>query len=93
MNRGDLRSFQEAANHTSESDFDFVGIDIQKEGGFIEIDVGRRRCPVCGVVTFKNQCERCKSHTYLSLFVRNVNGKPITNVVQDVMFRRLVSSE
>jgi DNA polymerase II large subunit len=65
---GSRRSFQEAANHTSESDFDFVGIDIQKEGGFIEIDVGRRRCPVCGVVTFKNQCEHCKSHTY-SLFI------------------------
>jgi DNA polymerase II large subunit len=60
---GSRRSFQEASIHTPESDADFVGIDIQKEGGIIEIDIGRRRCPSCGEVTFKNRCDKCITHT------------------------------
>ena len=60
---GSRRSFQEASTHTPESDAIFVGIDFQKEGGIIEIEVGRRRCTSCGEMTYKNQCERCCAHT------------------------------
>jgi DNA polymerase II large subunit len=60
---GSRRSFQEASIHTPESDTSFVGIDFQKEGGIIEIEVGRRRCTGCGEMTYKNQCEHCSAHT------------------------------
>ena len=60
---GSRRSFQEASNHTPESDASFVGIDFQKEGGIIEIEVGRRRCSGCGEITYKNRCEHCSAHT------------------------------
>ncbi len=60
---GSRRSFQEASNHKPESDASFVGIDFQKEGGIIEIEVGRRRCTGCGEITYKNRCERCSAHT------------------------------
>ena len=60
---GMRRSFQEASNHTQEADADFVGIDFQKEGGVIEIEVGRRRCASCGEETYKNRCPSCGGHT------------------------------
>jgi DNA polymerase II large subunit len=60
---GSRRSFQEASNHTPEADAGFLGIDFQKEGGIIEIEVGRRRCTGCGEITFTNRCERCSAHT------------------------------
>ena len=60
---GSRRSFQEASNHTPETDTSFVGIDFQKEGGVIEIDVGKRRCTGCGEITFLNRCPSCSAHT------------------------------
>jgi len=60
---GARRSFQEASNHTQEADADFAGIDFQKEGGVIEIEVGRRRCTGCGTETYKNRCPQCGGHT------------------------------
>ncbi|MGA2161584.1 MAG: DNA-directed DNA polymerase II large subunit [Methanoregula sp.] len=60
---GARRSFQEASNHTEESDAHATEIDFQKEGGVIEIEVGRRRCPGCGEITYLNQCPKCKMHT------------------------------
>jgi len=60
---GSRRSFQEASNHMQEADADFVGIDFQKEGGVIEIEVGRRRCTVCSSETYKNRCPQCGGHT------------------------------
>ncbi len=50
---GSRRSFQEAANHTPEPN---------KDGGIIQIETGRRRCPACGAETFRNRCE-CGTHT------------------------------
>ncbi|MGD0534972.1 MAG: DNA-directed DNA polymerase II large subunit [Methanoregula sp.] len=60
---GSRRSFQEASIHTEESDAHATEIDFQKEGGVIEIEVGRRRCPGCGDITYLNRCPRCKMHT------------------------------
>ncbi|OPY37381.1 MAG: DNA polymerase II large subunit [Methanoregula sp. PtaU1.Bin051] len=60
---GSRRSFQEASNHTQEADADFNGIDFQKAGGVIEIEVGRRRCTGCGEITYKNRCGKCGGHT------------------------------
>ncbi|MFA6362867.1 DNA-directed DNA polymerase II large subunit [Methanoregula sp.] len=60
---GARRSFQEASVHTEESDAGATEIDFQKEGGMIEIEVGRRRCPDCGEITYLNRCEKCKTHT------------------------------
>ena len=60
---GSRRSFQEASNHTQEADQDYVGIDVQKAGGIIEVEVGRRRCGGCGEVTYKNRCPLCGGHT------------------------------
>ena len=41
---GARRSFQSASAHTAEADQNDTEIDFQKEGGIIEIEVGRRRC-------------------------------------------------
>ncbi|MFY9983044.1 MAG: DNA-directed DNA polymerase II large subunit [Methanoregula sp.] len=60
---GARRSFQEASNHTEESDARATEIDFQQEGGIIEIEVGRRRCPGCGEITFLNRCQKCGTHT------------------------------
>ncbi|NYT21525.1 MAG: DNA polymerase II large subunit, partial [Methanomicrobiales archaeon] len=50
---GSRRSFQEAANHAPEPN---------RDGGIIQIEVGKRRCPACGAETFRNRCE-CGTHT------------------------------
>ena len=60
---GARRSFQEASSHTEESDAHATEIDFQKEGGVIEIEVGRRRCPGCGGITYLNRCQKCQTHT------------------------------
>ncbi|MGA2105140.1 MAG: DNA-directed DNA polymerase II large subunit [Methanoregula sp.] len=60
---GSRRSFQEASIHTEESDAQATEIDFQKEGGIIEIEVGRRRCSGCGEITYLNQCQKCGNHT------------------------------
>ncbi len=60
---GARRSFQEASIHTEESDAGATEIDFQKEGGMIEIEVSRRRCPGCGEITYLNRCQKCKTHT------------------------------
>ncbi len=60
---GSRRSFQEASIHTEESDAQATEIDFQKEGGVIEIEVGRRRCSGCGEITYQNQCQKCGNHT------------------------------
>jgi DNA polymerase II large subunit len=60
---GSRRSFQEASNHTEEADAEFAGFDFQKEGGIIEIEVGRRRCTGCGEMGYKNRCAQCGGHT------------------------------
>ncbi len=60
---GSRRSFQEASGHTEESDAHATEIDFQKEGGIIEIEVGRRRCPGCGEITYLNRCQKCGTHT------------------------------
>jgi DNA polymerase II large subunit len=60
---GARRSFQEASIHTEESDAHATEIDFQKEGGVIEIEVGRRRCTGCGEITYLNRCPKCKMHT------------------------------
>ncbi|MFZ0004942.1 MAG: DNA-directed DNA polymerase II large subunit [Methanoregula sp.] len=60
---GSRRSFQEASIHTEESDAHATEIDFQKEGGIIEIEVGRRRCSGCGEITYMNQCQKCGTHT------------------------------
>ena len=50
---GSRRSFQEASNHAPEPN---------KDGGIIQIEAGKRRCPACGTETFRNRCE-CGTHT------------------------------
>ncbi|MGP8255381.1 MAG: DNA-directed DNA polymerase II large subunit [Methanoregula sp.] len=60
---GARRSFQEASIHTEESDAHATEIDFQKEGGIIEIEVGRRRCTGCGGITYLNRCPKCGAHT------------------------------
>ncbi len=60
---GARRSFQEASIHTEESDAHATEIDFQKEGGIIEIEVGRRRCSGCGEITYLNRCQKCGNHT------------------------------
>jgi DNA polymerase II large subunit len=51
---GSRRSFQEASSHT---------IQANSDGGSIVIEVGRRRCPGCGEITYKNRCPACGRHT------------------------------
>jgi DNA polymerase II large subunit len=60
---GSRRSFQSASNHTAEVDETITDIDFQKEGGIIEIEVGRRRCTECQEITYTNRCEKCGEHT------------------------------
>jgi DNA polymerase II large subunit len=59
---GARRSFQSASSHTADVDQNDTEIGFQKEGGIIEIEVGRRRCPQCGEITYLNRCE-CGGHT------------------------------
>ncbi len=60
---GSRRSFQSASSHTAEVDAANTEIDFQKEGGIIEIEVGRRRCTECQEITYTNRCEKCGGHT------------------------------
>ena len=60
---GSRRSFQSASAHTAEVDMDDTALDFQKEGGIIEIEVGRRRCTDCGEITYLNRCDTCQAHT------------------------------
>jgi DNA polymerase II large subunit len=60
---GSRRSFQSASAHTAEADATATEIDFQKEGGIIEIEVGRRRCTVCQEINYLNRCEKCGGHT------------------------------
>jgi DNA polymerase II large subunit len=60
---GSRRSFQSASTHTAEVDANITDIDFQKEGGIIEIEVGRRRCTECLEITYTNRCEKCGGHT------------------------------
>jgi DNA polymerase II large subunit len=60
---GSRRSFQSASNHTAEVDANITDIDFQKEGGIIEIEVGRRRCSECQDITYTNRCDKCGGHT------------------------------
>ena len=49
---GSRRSFQSASAHTAEVDVNITDLDFQKEGGIIEIEVGRRRCSGCQEITY-----------------------------------------
>jgi len=60
---GSRRSFQSASAHTAETDANDTELDFQKEGGIIEIEVGRRRCGKCGEIGFHNRCGKCGGHT------------------------------
>jgi DNA polymerase II large subunit len=60
---GARRSFQSASTHTAETDQNNTEIDFQKEGGIIEIEVGRRRCSQCGEIGYLCRCEKCGGHT------------------------------
>jgi DNA polymerase II large subunit len=60
---GNRRSFQSASAHTAETDANNTDLDFQKEGGIIEIEVGRRRCTGCQEITYLNRCEKCGAHT------------------------------
>ena len=60
---GSRRSFQSASSHTAETDQNNTDIDFQKEGGIIEIEVGRRRCSLCGEIGYLCRCEKCGGHT------------------------------
>ena len=60
---GSRRSFQLASSHTEDVDETITEIDFQKEGGIIEIEVGRRRCTGCQEITYTNRCEKCGAHT------------------------------
>ncbi|MFA5221436.1 MAG: DNA-directed DNA polymerase II large subunit [Methanoregula sp.] len=60
---GSRRSFQSASNHLEDADATATEIDFQKEGGVIEIEVGRRRCTSCNEITYLNRCAACGAHT------------------------------
>ena len=60
---GSRRSFQSASNHLEDADATATEIDFQKEGGVIEIEVGRRRCTGCNEITYMNRCAACGAHT------------------------------
>jgi DNA polymerase II large subunit len=60
---GSRRSFQSASGHVAEVDETITDIDFQKEGGIIEIEVGRRRCTGCHEITYTNRCEKCGAHS------------------------------
>ncbi len=72
---GARRSFQSASAHTEETDQNNTEIDFQKEGGIIEIEVGRRRCSQCGEIGYLYRCEKCGGHTVRSSPARNAAGK------------------
>ncbi|HTY90534.1 MAG TPA: DNA polymerase II large subunit [Methanocella sp.] len=50
---GNRRSLENAAAFTK---------TMNDKAGLIEVEMGRRKCPDCGAVTFKNRCE-CGAHT------------------------------
>jgi DNA polymerase II large subunit len=50
---GNRRSMQDAAAFMK---------NMNDKAGLIEVEMGRRKCPDCGTVTFKNKCE-CGGHT------------------------------
>ncbi len=60
---GARRSFQSASIHTEDADAEFTEMDFQKEGGIIEIEVGKRKCTACGEINYLNRCEKCGAHT------------------------------
>jgi DNA polymerase II large subunit len=60
---GSRRSFQSASNHLEDADATATEIDFQKEGGVIDIEVGRRRCTGCNEITYLNRCAACGAHT------------------------------
>jgi len=74
---GSRRSFQSASAHTAEVDAENTELDFQKEGGIIEIEVGRRRCSACNEITYLNRCEKCGGHT-IALFTCQKCGHEIT---------------
>ena len=74
---GNRRSFQSASAHTAEVDMDDTALDFQKEGGIIEIEVGRRRCAQCGEITYLNRCDKCQGHT-VAIFTCSKCGHELT---------------
>ncbi len=74
---GARRSFQSASAHTEETDQNNTDIDFQKEGGIIEIEVGRRRCSRCGEIGYLCRCEKCGGHT-LAIFTCTKCGRETT---------------
>ena len=78
---GARRSFQSASSHTAETDQNNTEIDFQKEGGIIEIEVGRRRCSQCGEMGYLCRCEKCGGHTDGHLHLHEVrpgnNASPL----------------
>jgi len=50
---GNRRSLQDAAAFTR---------NMNDKAGYIEVEMGKRKCPECGTVTFKNRCD-CGAHT------------------------------
>ena len=74
---GARRSFQSASAHTAETDQNDTEIDFQKEGGIIEIEVGRRRCSECGEIGYLCRCEKCGGHT-VAIFTCTKCGRETT---------------
>ena len=74
---GARRSFQSASVHTEDVDRNDTDLDFQKEGGFIEIEVGRRRCSACGEIGYLNRCEKCGGHT-VAFFLCTKCGRETT---------------
>ena len=74
---GNRRSFQSASTHTEEVDAENTDLDFQKEGGIIEIEVGRRRCSSCNEITYLNRCEKCGGHT-VTVFTCSRCGRETT---------------
>ncbi len=74
---GARRSFQSASAHTAETDRNNTDIDFQKEGGVIEIEVGRRRCSRCGEIGYLCLCEKCGGHT-VAIFTCTKCGRETT---------------
>jgi DNA polymerase II large subunit len=75
---GSRRSFQSASAHTEDVDANNTDLDFQKEGGIIEIEVGRRRCGKCGEINYLNRCEKCGGHT-TAIFTCQKCGREITS--------------
>ena len=50
---GNRRSLQDATAFTK---------NMNDKAGLIEVEMGRRKCPECGTLTFKNRCD-CGAHT------------------------------